>query len=304
MKAITTAISLAVLLGGAPTGWTDQLEGGPYRVEAAGTSGAGRSSSASYQQVAGTAAVGGSAENTGPPSLVVNAGFVAQHYTITGAQGSVAPSSNLPERAVAQLGLVLTTDSATTVGLAPAETPWAVTSGPVTVNDANDEVTAGTVYEKTGALVTASYGGFVAQVPLTIGNTDLDDFGTYAGDGLDDEWQVAFFGEDNPDAAPDRDPDGDGQSNEFEFTAGLRPDDRLSRFFFRLEGVSGEPTHRNLVFGPIKFGRTYRVLSSTTLQGFAPQTLPFTNDGSTRTAVDENAVEKNKFYQIEIGRQP
>lgn len=43
---------------------------------------------------------------------------------------------------------------------------------------------------------------------------------------LDDAWQNQYFGLDNPLAAPTADPD--GETNSFEFTAGLIPSDPQS----------------------------------------------------------------------------
>ncbi|MEN9021767.1 MAG: hypothetical protein ABF370_14810, partial [Verrucomicrobiales bacterium] len=55
-----------------------------------------------------------------------------------------------------------------------------------------------------------------------------DDFGSYAGDGLPDDWQVQYFGEDNADAGPNVDADGDGDSNLYEYHARLLPNDPTS----------------------------------------------------------------------------
>ena len=49
-------------------------------------------------------------------------------------------------------------------------------------------------------------------------------------DGISDEWKIRFFGTvDDPRAAPDADPDGDGVPNLAEFLAGTDPTDRGSR---------------------------------------------------------------------------
>jgi len=62
---------------------------------------------------------------------------------------------------------------------------------------------------------------------INVGN---DDFGSYAGDGLDDAWQVSYFGSDNPNAAPGADPDGDFMSNRGEYIAGTIPTNATSHF--------------------------------------------------------------------------
>ena len=69
--------------------------------------------------------------------------------------------------------------------------------------------------------------------------------GSYAADGVGDDWQFQYFGLNNPNAAPLLDPDGDGQNNLFEFTAGLVPTNPLSRFLVSIAPVPGQPTHRH-----------------------------------------------------------
>mgnify|MGYP003429983250 CR=1 FL=1 len=55
------------------------------------------------------------------------------------------------------------------------------------------------------------------------------------------------------------DPDGDGQSNHFEFTAGLIPTDPASRFTLAIAPVDGEPAQKALIFAPRLADRTYTV---------------------------------------------
>lgn len=127
----------------------------------------------------------------------------------------------------------------------------------------------------------------------------------YAGDGLSDDWQVQYFGQNNPAAAPAADPDGDGQSNRFEWIAGLIPTDPSSSFKLRIETVAGQPTHRNLLFSPIVAGRTYQVLSKSSLTQPPPWiplpgTPPTSDNGLERTITDTNGAGPTKFYQVEI----
>ena len=81
-------------------------------------------------------------------------------------------------------------------------------------------------------------------------DTDPDNFGSYAGDGLNDHWQYEFFGPDNPLAGPAIDADADGDVNRFEFVAGVDPTDPQSCFRLSLHPVPERPGHRELVFTP------------------------------------------------------
>ena len=99
------------------------------------------------------------------------------------------------------------------------------------------------------------------------------------------------------------DDDGDGNSNYFEFVAGLVPTNAGSVFKISVSSVSSQPSQRDIVISPIISGRTYTVKSSESLQ---PATwIPLsgstsTNNGNERTIIDTAATEAKKFYVIEI----
>lgn len=81
--------------------------------------------------------------------------------------------------------------------------------------------------------------------------------GPYAHDGLPDDWQRRHFGEVNPAAAPEADPDGDQQSNQFEFLAGTDPRDRQSKLNLWCEPVAGQHHRFKVGFSPVLPDRTY-----------------------------------------------
>ena len=58
------------------------------------------------------------------------------------------------------------------------------------------------MWEDTQATAGAAWGAVTGQLALTVLDTDPDNYGSYAGDGLDDDWQFNFFGPDNPLAVP------------------------------------------------------------------------------------------------------
>ena len=126
---------------------------------------------------------------------------------------------------------------------------------------------------------------------------------SYAGDGLDDAWQNQYFGLNNPLAAPAADPDGDGQNNAFEFTAGLIPTDPQSRFVLTLAPVPGQPAQKKVIFTPRLTDRTYTVTFKTDLTAATWVPLPggiITDNGQQRTVTDPAATGAKKFYHIEI----
>jgi hypothetical protein len=100
------------------------------------------------------------------------------------------------------------------------------------------------------------------------------------------------------------DDDGDGNSNYFEFIAGLVPTNASSVFKISVSSVAGQPSQRAIVMSPIIIpGRTYTVKSSESLSPPTWITLsnPLVSDaGNVRTVTDTNATAAKKFYVIEI----
>ena len=149
------------------------------------------------------------------------------------------------------------------------------------------------------------FDNFTGSLNFTVLDTILDNFGSYAGDGLGDDWQVQYFGQNNPLAAPALDPDGDGLTNLFEFTAGLVPTDPQSHFTLRIQSVPGQPAQKNVVFRPRLDGRTYAVQTRSGLNGgvWTPLISGLASDnGDERIVTDPNATGGLKFYRIQITR--
>jgi hypothetical protein len=99
------------------------------------------------------------------------------------------------------------------------------------------------------------------------------------------------------------DDDGDGNSNYFEFVAGLVPTNAGSVFKTTVSYLPGQPSQRAIVFSPIISGRNYSVKSSESLQPatWIPLSGAISSDnGNVRTVVDTAAIEARKFYVIEI----
>lgn len=114
-----------------------------------------------------------------------------------------------------------------------------------------------------------------------------DNYGSYA-----DDWQFDHFGLDNPLVGHLLDPDCDGQNNAFEFTAGLIPTDRLSRFSLSVARVPGQPTQRKVIFDPIVPGSTSKVMTSPDLTPGSWVPLSegsISNDGDQPTVTDPAA---------------
>lgn len=275
-----------------------------YRI-VTDTSDAGgkRTASASYSNDGSVGGASGLA-TVATPTETAKSGYVGQLYDVTGLT-LTAVSPNVNEGATDQLGAWQALDDATFLTVPAASVAWSVASGPLSAIDASGLATAGAVYQDTAATAQGSYAGDTGTLALTVKNVSLDNFGSYVGDGLDDAWQVLYFGFDNPLAALTADPDGDSQSNAFEYTAGLIPNDANSRFTLTIAAIPGQPTQKNLIFTPRLADRTYTVVYKTSLAGAIWTPLPggiIADNGSQRTVTDPSATGEKKFYQIEISR--
>lgn len=264
-------------------------------------SGGQRTASANYTNDGSAGAIAGVA-SAAAPEATARAGYVSQLFEITGLALNAAPA-NVNETATCQLGVWQVLDDASFIAVSPASVAWSVVTGPLTGIAAAGLATAGTVYQDSSATVQGVCGGFTGTLNLTVLNVLPDNFGSYAGDGLDDAWQTQYFGTNHSAAGPLRDPDGDGQSNQLEFTAGTGPTDPNSRFHCRLEPVPGQPGRMRLVFSPRWVERSYAIVTSTTLQanGWATLTNATTSDnGTERTVTDTSAIGSRKFYRVQV----
>lgn len=265
-----------------------------------------RTSSADYT-IDGSigAIVGVSSEET--TATLAKHGYIGQLYDVVGYSGLIASNYYPDELGTTQLFMVRNVDDGTTVVAPPVGFTLSVIEGPLAGISGTGLVTTAAVFESSAALVgaTSDLTGTLT-LPLFVQDTIPDNFGTYAGDGIGDDWQFEHFGIDNPLAAPTLDPDGDGQTNLFEFTAGLVPTDPASRFTLRLEKVNGQPTQTNAIFSPLVAGRTYSLEYRTSLTADTWQPLIDTVEsdaGSERTITDPAAAGPTKFYRVRVNKR-
>lgn len=210
------------------------------------------------------------------------------------------------ESATRQLSGTLIFDDLSTQPLDATSITWSVQSGPLSGISTNGLATAAAVYQDSAAIAQGTYQSLTDTITLTVLNTLPDNFGSYAADGIHDDWQVQYFGlPPNSNAAPTFDPDFDGQNNLFEFTAGIVPTNANSYFRIEAASVPGQPNQKRIIFSPRFNDRTYTVQTGTTL--LAPSWLPLTtfttSDAATvRTVTDTSATGARKFYRVEITR--
>lgn len=270
-----------------------------YSVATDTTNSAGRrSQSALYSNEGSLGGVGG-VSTAASPVAVAKHGFQGQAYEVTALQIAASPTT-LNETATRQLGGSQLLDDLSVLAVPAASISWSILSGPISGISSGGLATAGVVAQDTAATVQGAFEGRTGVLGLTVLDTIADNFGSYAGDGLSDAWQVQFFGQNNPNAAPGLDPDGDGHTNDFEFTAGLVPTSIASRFIVSQAAVVGQPLQRQIQFAPTFADRTYKVESSSDLASW-PVTVsgPSPGTGAPITVLDTGAGTR-RFYRVVI----
>lgn len=238
------------------------------------------------------------------PPLVAKSGYIGQLYDQSGFVIGASPT-NVNEATSRQLVGAQVMDDGTFLLLEPSSVSWGIVSGPINVISPDGLATAGYVYQDTSATVSGSAFSFAANLGLVVANVTSDDFGLYAGDGIDDDWQVFYFGEANPLAAPGNDVDNDGGNNLFEFLALTIPTDASSLFQLRAMPTQGQSSSLDIIFGPIRVGRTYSVQYSLNLRPDSWAVLTDStqrDDGEERVLTDPGAGGPRKFYRVQIGR--
>lgn len=266
-------------------------------------SGGAHTASAAYSSDGSIGAVAG-VSTVSSPTEVAKSGYIGQLFDVVSLQlNSVSLSVN--ETATLQLTAQQLLDDASFLAVNANSVTWSVVSGPISGVDTNGLATAAAVYQNTTATVQGVFTGLTGTLDLTIVDSIPDNYGSYAGDGIDDSWQVHYFGlPPNPLAGPNVDADGTGQTNLFKFIAGLDPTDPTSRFTLTIQPVPGQAGQKNLIFSPVVAGRTYAITAKTnliTVGGWSAINASAPSDvGTQRTITDLSATDPNKFYRVEI----
>lgn len=236
----------------------------------------------------------------------VRLGYIGQLLEVTALRISANPET-MQEREARQLEAWLVFDDVTSVQLHASEAFWSVASGPLASVSDEGILTAASVYQNSMAVVRGAAFGLEDTLDITVLNVTADDYQDYAGDGIDDDWQVAYFGQPpNADAGPDVDFDQDGQDNHYEFLSGFSPVDPTARFILSIVSVDNDISLAQLKLNRVIPGRTYTLFASPDLSpaSFDPIfTLPPVGSPEDDVIVqDWEAWMPKRFYSISISK--
>ena len=247
-----------------------------------------------------TGSLGGIGGLSSDAGLTARAGFPGQIYDPVSLSATPAPAI-VVEEGTLQLAPVILCDDDTT--LPATSVLWETGSPFLTIGSSTGLITAGRIPGDRSETVRLTAAGLTSDLPITLLDATPDNYGPFAGDGLDDAWQWEWFSADPASGAPGSDPDSDGQDNALECLAGTTPLDGSSFLQVRVEPVTGDPNARILLFTPWRPDRSYTWESSTTLQPpWTPvpgATVDATLDNE-GTATDASATESRKLYRLHI----
>ncbi|MBI5802284.1 MAG: hypothetical protein HZA92_16360, partial [Verrucomicrobia bacterium] len=255
------------------------------------------------RQTAGTAvvnsAIGGIGGNASVTTFAVRHGFAGQLTDLQSIAVSASPTT-VNEGSTRQLAATATFTDSTVLPLASTTPTWSVSSGALTAVGSSGLATAATVYQDTNGVARADYLGQFGTLTLSVLNVNTDDFSTYAGDSIDDAWQVQHFGLGSASAAATADPDGDGQNNLLEYLAGTMPTSSASVFGLSISAIG--TTQRTVSFSPVTAGRSYTVeyATSLTTRNFATLTGTPVDNSGTRSLTDTSTANAARFYRVRI----
>lgn len=263
--------------------------------------GGGQSTGGLYEMTSSIGEIGGLSEFASP-TMIARAGYPGQLYNQVSLTVEADPGT-VNETSTSQLYAAVILDDGTLLVPSTESIVWSTVSGPVESVSATGLVTTGLVYQNEVATLSGTHGGLSGTGILTVTNVDLDNYGSYGSDGIDDDWQVLYFGEPpNSDASPGSNPDGDANDNEMEFLAGFDPTDPTQWVRVVMHGRSGTTT--TISINRVIPGRTYTLQAGNDLNGFPETILSFSPvvEEYGKIIEDSAANDPKKFYRLEITR--
>lgn len=303
MKIISVKMFLAVaLVAGATAVHAGSRAGGGYTLNDTTDGGGQRVTNASYTIDGSIGGIGGISSNASPPEAAKH-GYIGQLTEITNLSVTASPPSPA-EEATSQLGGIAGLDDGTVTLTDGSNILWSGPCYPIASINSAGLATAATVFSNTAGSVTGVYQGITGTVTLLVLDSNPDNFGRYATDGVPDNWQVQHFGTDNPDGVGTNNPDGDAFNNAQEYIADTDPTNRASFFF--ICATSNLPPHRAVCFFS-SATRSYTLFYGTNLTSGGwtndPAQSNIGGNGGIKTFIDASSS-TTRFYRVRVQLPP
>jgi hypothetical protein len=293
-----TAMMMFVLIGGAALLFAGSRSGGNAAVNDTTDSGGQHATSANYTMDGSLGGIGG-VSTAGAPPETLKAGYIGQLTEVTNVTVIASPSS-ANENDVLQLTGVAGLDDATVTALAGSNIAWATPGFPIASITPSGEAATATVCSNTWGTVSGAYLGVSGSGLVLVLDSNPDNYGIYAGDGLPDWWQAQYFGTNNPLGVASA-TNCTGRSNLDTYIADLNPTDPAS--LFKVVAISNQPPNRLVWFQTSSAARVYRLLYTTNLVNGVWTNLPGTGwtvgQPGQMSLSDTNAA-PIRFYRVQV----
>jgi hypothetical protein len=295
MRKSLLQVALAIAtIGGATMLLAGTCSGGSSTVNDTTDSGGQRATSASYTMDGSIGGIGGI--SSAPADSTKN-GYIGQLTEVTNLFVIALPSS-VNEGSSLQLSGLAGLDDATVLALAGSNIVWTTPGFPIASISPAGAATAAIVWSNTSGVVTGTYLGINGSGMMLVLDGNPDNFGTYAGDGIPDSWQVLHFGTNNPLGVASA-TNSTGMNNTYAYIADLNPTNPAS--VFEVVAVSNLPPNR-MVYFTSSSNRVYALLWTTNLISGAWTNLsgatPVEGNGGILSLSDTNTTAL-RFYQIQ-----
>lgn len=296
MNKVTIAVFLLIL--GASRVFAGSRSGGNYTINDTIDGGGLRATSANYTMDGSIGGIGGISSST---SDTAKNGYIAQLTEVTNLFVIVVPAS-VNEGSGLQLSGLAGLDDATVLALAGSNIVWAVPVFPIASITPTGSATAAIVWSNTYGVVTGAYLGANGSGLVLVLDSNPDNFGIYAGDGIPDWWQVQYFGTNNPLGMASA-TNSTGKNNLYTYIADLNP--TISTSVFEVVAVSNT-TPSKLVYFTSSSNRVYALLWTTNLVSGTwtnlPGATPVAGNGSIFSLSDTNTVAL-RYYRVQVQAQ-
>jgi hypothetical protein len=290
-----TALLIAMGLG-ATALFAGSRSGGNCTVNDTTDSGGQRATSANYTADGSIGGIGGISTGT---TQTLKSGYIGQLTEVTNVTVVASPAS-ANENDTLQLTGVAMLDDATMTTLAGNEISWATPGFPVASISPAGLATTTAVCSNTWGVVSGAFLGVNGSGLVLVLDSNPDNYGIYASDGIPDWWQAQFFGASNPLGLASA-TNITGRSNLYTYIADLNPTNPAA--IFEVTAVSTQPPNRLVWFSSSSTGRLYRLLYTTNLVSGVwtnlPDTTPVAGSSGQMALTDTNAASP-RFYRVQV----